>query len=147
MDELLLRRIISEEIARAQEGMDERLRRIISEEVARAHFSVQQGSAASATGPIVDDEDEELQQLMTEMMELKVGLRKACVPFARSLAEQGIMSLKDLPDRRVVDYQKSLSVFHDARIILQKSGMQEVQIDKVILKYFGDEADGFSLFD
>jgi hypothetical protein len=147
MDELLLRRIISEEIARAQEGMDERLRRIISEEVARAHFSVQQGSAASATGPIGDDEEEELQQLMSEMMELKVGLRKACVPFARSLAEQGVMSLKDLPDQQFNDHEKKRNVFHDARIILRKSGMQELQIDKVVLKYLGDEVATFSLFD
>jgi hypothetical protein len=140
-----LRQFISEEVARAQEGIDERLRRIVSEGFARAHFSVQQGPWPSEEPETVEYE---LQQLMSEMMEMKLGLRKACVPFCRSLAEQGVMSLKHLPKDSDESGSSGRKVYESARAILQKTGMQQVQVDRVVAVWVGaDECHAFSLFD
>ncbi len=48
------------------------------------------GAAAS------DDVEEEMQELVCEMVKLKVGLKKACLAFAHSLADVGVMSLGEL---------------------------------------------------
>ena len=50
------------------------------------------GGAASAG----DDVEEELQELVSEMVKLKLGLKKACITFAGSLALAGVMSLEEL---------------------------------------------------
>lgn len=142
MDEVTLRRIISEEIARANEAQEERLRRYISEEIARASFAASQGAAASASGTSRSGDDvedlEELQQLISEMTKLNIGLRSTCKKFALSLAQQGIMSLNDLPGGK--DFT------HQAVEILRKAGMQDVQAGKVIDEYVQVRTD-FSLFD
>jgi hypothetical protein len=78
--------------------------------------------APAAAAPAGDDEQEELQELVSEMVKLKVGLKKACVAFARSLADEGVMSLEELRS-----YPSA-----KARGFLEKSGMQEVQVDKVM---------------
>ena len=83
---------------------------------------------------------------------MKLGLRKACVPFCRSLAEQGVMSLKHLPkDCLVGDVGAGVcpSRYYDsARTILGKTGMQQVQIDRVVENWVGtDETEGLSVFD
>jgi len=80
------------------------------------------GGGAAAAG---DDVEEELQELVSEMVKLKVGLKKACAAFARSLAAAGVMSLEEL---RPLPQAK-------ARRVLEKSGMQELQIDKVVAAY------------
>jgi hypothetical protein len=72
-----------------------------------------------------EDVEEELRELVPEMVKLKLGMMKACVTFARSLALAGIMSLEDL---RPYPPAK-------ARGFLEKAGMQEVQIDKVVAAY------------
>ena len=72
-----------------------------------------------------DDVEEELQELVSEMVKLKLGLKKACVTFARSLADVGVMSLEDL---RPLPSDK-------ARTMLEKSGMHEIQIEKVVAAY------------
>jgi hypothetical protein len=59
------------------------------------------------------------------MMEFKIGLKKACVTFARSLADEGVMSLVELRPLPAAE----------ARDLLQKSGMKKLQIDKVIAAY------------
>ena len=69
--------------------------------------------------------EEELQELVSEMAKLKLGLKKACAAFARSLAAAGVMSLEEL---RPLPQAK-------ARRVLEKSGMQELQIDKVVAAY------------
>ncbi len=79
------------------------------------------GSSAAAA---VHDVEEELQELVSEMVKLKVGPKKACITLARSLADAGVMSLEDL----------RLSPAN-ARTILEKSGMQEMQIEKVVAAY------------
>lgn len=50
---------------------------------------------------------------MCEMVQLKVGLKKACATFARSLALAGVMSLEDL---------RSLPA-DEARGMLEKASM------------------------
>jgi len=75
--------------------------------------------AAAASG---DDVEEELQELVSEMMKLKLGLKKACVTIARSLAEEGLMSLERLRPMQA----------QDARDILQSAGMKKLQIDAVV---------------
>jgi serine/threonine protein kinase len=82
-------------------------------------------SAADASAPAVAVEAE-LQGLVDEMMQLKIGLKKACVDAARLLACEGVMSLGEL---RALPAAK-------ARALLEKSGMKEMQIDKVAGAYF-----------
>jgi hypothetical protein len=72
-----------------------------------------------------DDSDDELQQLVCEMVQLKVGLKKACATFARSLALAGVMSLEDL---------RPLPT-DEVRGLLEKAGMQKLQIVKVFAMY------------
>ena len=71
----------------------------------------------------------ELEGLVDEMMQLKIGLKKACVDVARSLACEGVMSLGEL---RALPAVK-------ARALLEKSGMREMQIDKVARAYCSSE--------
>ncbi len=73
----------------------------------------------------VDDMEAELEDLVSEMMELKVGLKKACVTFARYFAGEGLMSLDELRSMPAVE----------AREFLEKSGMKKLQIDKVLGMY------------
>ncbi len=82
-------------------------------------------SPSPAPASAGDDVEEELQELVSEMVKLKLGLKKACVTFARSLADVGIMSLEDL---RLLPSDK-------ARAMLEKSSMQELQIEKVVAAY------------
>ena len=72
-----------------------------------------------------DDVEQELQGLVSEMMEFKIGLKKACVAFARSLADEGLMSFEELRPLPAAE----------ARELLEKSGMKKLQIDKVIAAY------------
>jgi hypothetical protein len=81
--------------------------------------------AVASGGAAAVGDDDELQQLVFEMVQLKVGLKKACITFARSLALAGVMSLEEL---RAYPSAK-------ARGFLEKSGMREVQVDKVIAAY------------
>ena len=94
------------------------------------HNDVLLRTAAAAGGgaaPPGDDVEEELQELVSDMVKLKVGRKKACAAFARSLAAAGVMSLEEL---RPLPHVK-------ARGVLEKSGMQELQID---LLWFGSAA-------
>ncbi len=59
------------------------------------------------------------------MTKLKVGLKKACVSFARSLADEGVMSLEKL--RRMQPAA--------ARHVLQGAGMKSIQIETVLEAY------------
>jgi hypothetical protein len=86
---------------------------------AAALVAAASGGGGAAAG---DDVEEELQELVSEMVKLKVGLKKACLAFAHSLAVAGVMSLGEL---RAYPPAK-------ARGFLEKAGMQEVQVDKVM---------------
>jgi hypothetical protein len=88
-----------------------------------------QGSLSSAPAPVLlpssistDDVEEELQGLLSEMLKLKLGLKKTCVAFARALADEGVMSLERL---RPMEAQ-------DARGILQSAGLKKLQIESVL---------------
>ncbi len=72
-----------------------------------------------------DDVEEELQELVSEMVKLKLGLKKGCITFARSLAVSGVTSLEDL---RLLPLDK-------ARAILEKSAMLEIQIEKIVAAF------------
>ena len=95
---------------------------VVSGGGAASHAHAAAGGGASAFG---DEVEEELQEMISEMVKLKVGLKKACVTFARSLADEGVMSLEELRSHPSAK----------ARGILEKSGMKEVQIDKVMAAY------------
>ncbi len=77
---------------------------------------------ASASVDVVENE---LQEMVSEMMQLKMGVRMACVTAARSLAGEGVMSLEEL---RPLTSAK-------ARALLERSGLKEMQIDKVLGAY------------
>jgi hypothetical protein len=79
---------------------------------------------APALAP-ADGVEEELQELVSEMVKLKLGLKTSCVSFSRALALAGVMSLEEL---RPLPCTK-------ARAMLEKAGMQEMQIDKVVAAY------------
>ena len=69
-----------------------------------------------------DDVEEELQGLVSEMTKLQLGLKKACVTFARSLADEGVMSLQRLGPLPLAK----------AHALLQKAGMKDLQVDAVL---------------
>jgi hypothetical protein len=77
---------------------------------------------APIPAPSSDDVEEELHDLVSEMVKLKLGMKKACITFARSLADEGVMSLERL---RCMQAQ-------DARDILQSAGMKTLQVDAVV---------------
>jgi serine/threonine protein kinase len=79
----------------------------------------------STAAAFVDVVENELQEMVSEMMQLKMGVRTACVAAARSLAGEGVMSLEEL---RPLTSAK-------ARALLEKSGLKEMQIDKVLGAY------------
>lgn len=79
----------------------------------------------STVSASVDVVEIELQEMVSEMMQLKMGVRTACVAAARSLAGEGVMSLEEL---RPLTSAK-------ARALLEKSGLKEMQIDKVLGTY------------
>ena len=80
------------------------------------------GGGAAAAG---DDVEEELQELVSEMVKLKVGLKKACAAFARSLADQGVITLENL----------RLMPAADVREILQSAGMKKQEVETVLEAY------------
>ena len=84
-------------------------------------------AAAAASS---DDIEEELQELLSEMMKLKIGLKKVCVTLARCLAEEGVMTLERL---RPMPSAK-------ARAMLHKAGMKELQVDCVMQEFGGAQA-------
>jgi hypothetical protein len=84
---------------------------------AKTSFAAGGGAAASS-----GDLEEELQALVAEMTKLQLGLKKACVTFARCLANEGVMTLERL---RPLPSAK-------ARTLLQKAGMKELQVNAVL---------------
>ena len=76
-----------------------------------------------------DDVDVELQALVSEMTQLQLGLKKACVTFARSLADEGVMSLQRLRGMQA----------QDARDILQSTGMKKLQVAAVMQAFCAQE--------
>jgi len=87
--------------------------------VTHAKTSSAAGGGAAASS---DDVEEELQALVSEMTQLQLGMKKACVTFARSLADEGVMSLQRLRGMQA----------QDARDILQSAGMKKLQVDAVM---------------
>lgn len=82
-------------------------------------------SVASVVSASLDVVEDELQGMVSEMMQLKMGVKAACVASARLLADEGVMSLEEL---RPLSSAK-------ASALLPKSGLKEMQIDKVIRAY------------
>jgi hypothetical protein len=91
--------------------------------------SIESKVFASATVALpavaADDFEEELKGLVSEMIDVQVGLKKNCVTFARFLAGEGLMSLGELRPMSAAE----------ARELLEKSGMKKLQIDKVLAAY------------
>ena len=56
------------------------------------------------------------------MTQLQLGMKKACVTFARSLADEGVMSLQRL----------RLQPSAKAHALLQKAGMKDLQVEAVL---------------
>ncbi len=79
-------------------------------------------AVASVVSAAADAVEDELQGMVSEMMQLKMGVKAACVAAARSLAREGVMSLEEL---RPLSSAK-------ASALLQKSGLKEMQFDKVM---------------
>jgi len=63
--------------------------------------------------------------LLSEMTSLKVGPKQECISMTHSLAKEGILSLKEL----------KLFTLAEAEALLEKGGMNKLQIGKVIAAY------------
>jgi hypothetical protein len=71
------------------------------------------------------DVHEELHDLVTQLVQLKVGLKAACASLAREMAGEGLMSLEEL---RPLPVDEALD-------LLEKVGMKKLQIKKVVESY------------
>jgi hypothetical protein len=76
--------------------------------------------------PLAAAADNELQELVSQLVGLKVGPAAACVALGRSLAEEGVMSLEDL---------RRLPSAEACKLLLRTAGMKELQVIKVVESY------------
>ena len=79
-------------------------------------------AAPTSAAPAGDDVEEELQGLVSEMLRLKIGVKKACVALARALADEGVVTLEH------VQFMQP----QDARDIFDRAGFRQFQTDVVM---------------